>query len=103
MWHTNFGDGVLVTESEDGPFFKSVDGKIYFPKDSSHDGFLHRQKDMEYTQEEEDWIDEYVVITNIKTCKRMTSPPYGHKLVWDFGSTWRNEKQAIKIHEINNG
>ena len=110
MYHTDIGDGYLTTEhsasSYGQPVFVGDDGTAYGPGDSyprhgCNTGYLHRVDGVEYSEEDVQWVHEYIVRTHLSDCLRRTHGPYPRRLVWEFGASWKTAAQLEEIERRN--
>jgi hypothetical protein len=108
MHHTDIGDGHLTDEhvsTEVGfPVFVADDGTVYgssdkFPRYNCNVGYLHKADGEDYTEQDLDWVHEYIVRTNLDGCVRFGKD--GGRLVWQFGASWKTAEQLAEIENRN--
>ena len=110
MYHTDIGDGYLTTEHSSSsygqPVFASDDGTMYgpgdkYPRHNCNTGYLHRVDGVEYSEEDVQWVNDYIVRTHLKGYPRSSGGCYPRRLVWEFGSTWKTSGQLAEIERRN--
>ena len=102
MHHTDIGDGHLTTEhsasSYGQPVFVADDGSVYgpgakFPRYNCNAGYLHKVDGIEYSDDDVQWVHDYIVRTHVNMG--------GRWLVWTFGATWKTAAQLADIERLN--
>lgn len=110
MHHTDIGGGYLTTEhsasSYGQPVFVSDDGNVYgpgdkFPRYNCNTGYLHKVYGAEYSEEDIQWVHDYIVRTHLKDCVRHGDGMEGRWMVWTFGATWKTAAQLTEIESRN--
>lgn len=107
MNHTEIGNGYLVidhaTSSDGRPVFVDDDGNVFgpgdkFPRMNCNIGYLHKAADYEYTDDELQWVHDYIVRTNRDDCVRHDENGWA---VWCFGATFKTAAQLEEIERLD--
>ena len=109
MHHTDIGDGQLTTEhgaSYGQPVFVADDGSVYgpgdkFPRHNCNTGYLQKADGVDYTAEEIQWVNDYIVRTHLNDCVRHGDGMGGRWMVWTFGASWKTAAQLAEIERLN--